>query len=88
MALLPERSLPPSTTEGTPECQAPPLSAMTSEHAVLSEGENLGNEGVTFTFSIDLPNAVPPKCKTGIPKEHNDDVSLLDQKVFLNTRLC
>ncbi|XP_052502548.1 cardiomyopathy-associated protein 5 isoform X2 [Budorcas taxicolor] len=77
VALLPERSLPPSTTEGTPECQAPPLSAMTSEHAVLSEGENLGNEGVTRDSALTFQNAVPPNVRQESPKNIIDDVSLL-----------
>ncbi|XP_014952285.3 cardiomyopathy-associated protein 5 isoform X1 [Ovis aries] len=77
MASLPECSLPPSTTEGTPECQAPPLSAMTSEHAVLSEGENLGNEGVTRDSALTFQNAVPPNVRQESPKNIIDDVSLL-----------
>ncbi|XP_043326689.1 cardiomyopathy-associated protein 5 [Cervus canadensis] len=74
---LSERSLSPHTTEGASECQAPPLSAVTSEHAVLSEEENLESEGVTPDSALTFQNAVPPNVTQESPKNIIDDVSLL-----------
>ncbi|XP_057596376.1 cardiomyopathy-associated protein 5 [Hippopotamus amphibius kiboko] len=77
VASVSERSLPPYTTEGTPECQSPPLSTATSEHMVLSEEENLGNECFTPDSTLSSQYAVPPNVTQESPKKIVDDVSLL-----------
>ncbi|XP_047634138.1 cardiomyopathy-associated protein 5 [Phacochoerus africanus] len=80
VASVPEGSLPPDTTEGTSEWLAPPLSAATSEHMVLSENENLGNEPFTPDSTLTSQYAVLPNVTQESPKTVIDDVSLLKSK--------
>uniref|UniRef100_A0A286ZYS8 Cardiomyopathy-associated protein 5 n=1 Tax=Sus scrofa TaxID=9823 RepID=A0A286ZYS8_PIG len=80
VASVPEGSLPPDTTKGTSEWLAPPLSAATSEHMVLSENENLGNEPFTPDSTLTSQYAVLPNVTQESPKTVVDDVSLLESK--------
>nr|XP_058916622.1 cardiomyopathy-associated protein 5 isoform X2 [Kogia breviceps] len=80
VASVSERSLSPYTTEGTSECQSPLLSTATSEHMVLSEEENLGNERFTPDSTLTSQYAVPPNVTQESPKKITGDVSLLKSK--------
>ncbi|XP_028348832.1 cardiomyopathy-associated protein 5 isoform X3 [Physeter macrocephalus] len=60
VASVSECSLPPYTTEGTPECQAPPLSATPSEHVVLSEEETVEMEWYTPSSTSESEFSIPP----------------------------
>ncbi|XP_074216387.1 cardiomyopathy-associated protein 5 isoform X1 [Camelus bactrianus] len=75
-----EHSLPPYPAEVTSECQAPPLPATPSEHAVLSEEENLGNENFTPASTLTSQYAVPPNVTQESPTKLTDDVSALKSK--------
>ncbi|EFB25876.1 hypothetical protein PANDA_004321, partial [Ailuropoda melanoleuca] len=86
VASVSERSLSPSTTEKTSECQAPLFSTATLEEAVMAEEEDLGKEEdlqsecFTADSTLTSQNAVPPNATGESPKKIIDDVSPLKSK--------
>uniref|UniRef100_F1ME62 Cardiomyopathy-associated protein 5 n=1 Tax=Bos taurus TaxID=9913 RepID=F1ME62_BOVIN len=60
VASLPEGFLPPSTTEGTPECQVPRLSVAPPDHVVLSEEETVEMERYTPSSTSASELSEPP----------------------------
>ncbi|VFV39913.1 low quality protein:, partial [Lynx pardinus] len=85
LASASERSLSPSTTEKTSECQSPLFSAAISEHVVLSgeeasEKEDLGSECFTPDSTLTSQYAVPSNAMQESPKKIIDDVSPLKSK--------
>uniref|UniRef100_A0A3Q2HKA5 Cardiomyopathy-associated protein 5 n=1 Tax=Equus caballus TaxID=9796 RepID=A0A3Q2HKA5_HORSE len=79
VASVSELTLLPFTTETTSECQSPPPSAATSEHAVLPE-EDLGSEHLTPDATLTSQHAVPPNVTHELPKKIIDDVFPLKSK--------
>ncbi|XP_038388060.1 cardiomyopathy-associated protein 5 [Canis lupus familiaris] len=80
LASVSERSLSPSTTEQTFECQAPLFSTATLEQGVLSEVEDLGSEHFIPDSASTFQNAVPPSAVQEPSKKIIDDVSPLKSK--------
>ncbi|XP_034512320.1 cardiomyopathy-associated protein 5 [Ailuropoda melanoleuca] len=79
VASVSERSLSPSTTEKTSECQAPLFSTATLEEAVMAEEEDLGSECFTADSTLTSQSAVPPNATQDSPKKIID-VSPLKSK--------
>ncbi|XP_023585239.1 cardiomyopathy-associated protein 5 [Trichechus manatus latirostris] len=73
-----EYSLPPYTSR-TLECQSPPLSAATLEHAVLLE-EDIGSEHFTSDSTMTSKYAVPPSETQESQKKVIDDISQFKSK--------
>uniref|UniRef100_A0A8C6E1L4 Cardiomyopathy-associated protein 5 n=1 Tax=Moschus moschiferus TaxID=68415 RepID=A0A8C6E1L4_MOSMO len=79
-ASSPERSLPPSTAEGTPECQAPRLSAAPPDHVVLSEEETVEMERYTPSSTSASELSVLPYAKPESQEEETVHTSPLNLK--------
>ncbi|XP_065730376.1 cardiomyopathy-associated protein 5 [Phocoena phocoena] len=87
VASVSECSLPPYTTEGTPECQAPPLSATPSEHVVLSEEETVEMERYTPSSTSASEFSVPPYATLESQEEaivHRSPLNLKDASSPMN----